>query len=110
MIRKSGIASEKSVNLITREERKKLLYTIKNFTLTLTGLHGYDDAVITQGGVNVKEINASTMESRKVKNLYFAGELIDVDAMTGGFNLQIAWSTGILAGRSIGTKEDADGN
>ncbi len=110
VIQKSGIDPEKNVNLITREERKKLLDTIKDFRLTLTGLHGYEDAVITQGGVNVKEINASTMESKKVKNLYFAGELIDVDAMTGGFNLQIAWSTGILAGRSIAKKEDADGN
>ena len=110
VIEKSGIDPEKSVHLITREERKRLVQVMKDFTMTLTGLHGYEDAVITQGGVNVKEINASTMESKIVKNLYFAGELIDVDAMTGGFNLQIAWSTGILAGRSIGNKEDTDGD
>ena len=101
VIESSGIDPEKNVNLVTREERRRLLSVIKGFELTLTGLHGFDDAVITQGGVHVKEINASTMESRLVKNLYFAGELIDVDAMTGGYNLQIAWSTGILAGKSI---------
>lgn len=101
VIMKSGIDPEKNVNLVTREERKALLSVLKDFTLTLSGLHGYEDAVITQGGVNVKEIDPSTMESRLVPGLYFAGEVMDVDAMTGGFNLQIAWSTGMLAGRSI---------
>ena len=110
VIEKSGIDPEKSVHLITRGERRQLLLVIKNFDMTLTGLHGFDDAVITQGGVDVREINASTMESKLVRNLYFAGELIDVDAMTGGFNLQIAWSTGILAGRSIKNSEVSDGN
>ncbi|MBQ6550812.1 MAG: NAD(P)/FAD-dependent oxidoreductase [Lachnospiraceae bacterium] len=109
VIEQSGIDPEKPVNEVTREERKALLSVLKGLPLTLTGLHGYDDAVITQGGVNVKEVNASTMESRLIKNLYFAGELLDVDAMTGGFNLQIAWSTGVLAGRSIGEKEETDG-
>ena len=110
VIQKSGIDPDKNVHSITRTERGRLLQVIKGFTMTLTGLHGYQDAVITQGGVNVKEINASTMESRLVRNLYFAGELIDVDAMTGGFNLQIAWSTGVLAGRSIGNMEETDGD
>jgi predicted flavoprotein YhiN len=66
----------------------------------ITGLRGWDEAIITKGGVNVKEIDPSTMESKKVKGLYFAGEVLDIDALTGGFNLQIAWSTGYLAGNS----------
>lgn len=102
----SGTDPEKPVNLITREERHALLKAIKQFSLTLTGLHGFSEAVITQGGVSVREINASTMESRLVRNLYFAGEMIDTDALTGGFNLQIAWSTGMLAGRSIEQTEE----
>ena len=68
--------------------------------MTLTGLRGFSEAIVTQGGVSVKEVNPSTMESKKVSGLYFAGEVLDLDAVTGGFNLQIAWSTGMLAGRS----------
>ena len=79
----------------------RLVNTIKNFEFTLTGLRGYNEAIVTQGGVNVKDIDPSTMESKKVKQLYFAGEVLDLDAVTGGFNLQIAWSTGHLAGVSI---------
>lgn len=71
---------------------------LKHFTLQITGLKGYEEAVITKGGVSVKEVNPKTMESKKVKGLYFAGEVLDVDALTGGFNLQIAWSTGAVAG------------
>lgn len=100
MIERSGISPEKKVNEITREERKRLCEETKHFTLTLTGLRGFNEAIITQGGVQVKEVNPSTMESKKVGGLYFAGEVLDLDAVTGGFNLQIAWSTGVLAGRS----------
>ena len=74
---------------------------LKAFPLTLTGLRGFEEAIITRGGVSVKEVNPSTMESRLVSGLYFAGEVLDLDAMTGGYNLQIAWSTGYLAGSSI---------
>ena len=71
------------------------------FSVTLTGLRGYNEAIVTQGGVNVKEVNPSTMESKKLQGLYFAAEVLDLDGVTGGFNLQIAWSTGMLAGRSV---------
>lgn len=93
----SGIDGNKKVNEITRTERQKLVKLLKEFELTLTGLRGFNEAIITQGGVNVKEINPGTMESKIVKNLMFAGEVLDVDAVTGGFNLQIAWSTGYAA-------------
>lgn len=106
MIRRSGIPPEKPVNEITREERRHLIEVTKALTFTLTGLRGFNEAIITQGGIQVKEINPSTMESKKVKNLYFAGETLDLDAVTGGFNLQIAWSTGWLAGKSAGVERD----
>ena len=94
----SGIDPYKAVNVVTKEERKRLVQLLKHLTMTVIGAGNYNEAIITIGGINVKEINASTMESKLVKNLYFAGEVLDVDAMTGGFNLQIAWSTGYLAG------------
>lgn len=97
----SDIDPEKKVNLITKEERHQFVTLIKNFTLTITGLRDFNEAIITKGGVNVKEINPATMESKLVQNLYFVGEVLDLDALTGGFNLQIAWSTGYLAGSSI---------
>ena len=100
MIERSGIDPEKQVNEVTAEERKRLVDLTKAFSVTLTGLRGYNEAIVTQGGVNVKEVNPSTMESKKLKGLYFAGEVLDLDGVTGGFNLQIAWSTGMLAGRS----------
>lgn len=100
MIELSGIIPEKRVNEITKEERAGLVECIKNLTLTVTGTRDFQEAIITQGGVHVKEINPSTMESRLVKGLFFAGEVLDVDALTGGFNLQAAWSTGYLAGTS----------
>ncbi len=78
-----------------------LVKLIKNLTLTLTGLRGFNEAIITQGGVSVKQINPTTMESKLVKNVYFVGEVIDVDAVTGGFNLQIAWSTAYAAGTHL---------
>lgn len=100
MIELSGIIPEKRVNEITKEERAGFVECIKNLTLTVTGTRDFQEAIITQGGVHVKEINPSTMESRLVKGLFFAGEVLDVDALTGGFNLQAAWSTGYLAGIS----------
>lgn len=96
----SGISEEKKVHEITKEERTAFVRLIKDFTMTLTGLRGYQEAIITKGGVSVKEIDPGTMESKMVKGLYFAGEVLDLDAVTGGYNLQIAWSTGYLAGRA----------
>lgn len=104
----SGISPEKRINEITKQERQQLLRTIKHFPATLTGLRDFQEAVITRGGVDTKEIDPSTMESRLVSGLYFAGEIIDADAVTGGFNLQIAWSTGYLAGKSAAESVQAD--
>lgn len=101
----SQIDPDKKVNEVTREERKRLTELIKAFPLTIIGNKGFEQAVITQGGVNVREVDASTMESKIVRNVYFAGEVLDVDAYTGGFNLQIAWSTGYLAGMSACERE-----
>lgn len=101
MIELSEISPEKQVNEITREERRRLLECTKEMKLTVTGTGGFEEAIITKGGVRVKEINPSTMESRLMPGLYMAGEMLDVDALTGGFNLQIAWSTGWLAGSSV---------
>ena len=101
MVRLSGIDPDKKVNEISKEERQKFVRLIKNLPLTIVGTRSFAEAIITQGGVTVKEINPSTMESKTVSGLYFAGEVLDVDAVTGGFNLQVAWSTGYLAGMSI---------
>ncbi len=98
MIELSGISPDKPVHEITREERRNFASLIKNWELELTGTRGYEEAIVTRGGVHVKEVNPSTMESLLAKGLYFAGEILDVDGVTGGFNLQIAWSTGYLAG------------
>ena len=100
----SGIPEEKKVHEITKEERLRFVRLIKDFTMTLTGLRGYNEAIITKGGVSVKEIDPGTMESKLVKGLYFAGEVLDLDAVTGGYNLQIAWSTGYLAGMNAGVE------
>lgn len=97
----SGIDPEKKVNLISKEERQQFVKLMKNFTMTLTRLRDFNEAIITKGGVKVKEINPSTMESKQVAGLYFVGEVLDLDALTGGFNLQIAWSTAYAAGSSI---------
>ncbi len=102
MVRLSGIAPEKKVNEITKDERNHFGKVIKNLPLTVTELRGIEEAIITRGGVSVKEVNPSTMESKKVPNLFFAGEMLDLDAVTGGYNLQIAWSTGYLAGQNAG--------
>ena len=101
MVELSGILPEKQVNAISKEERRSLVRLIKNFAMTLTGIRGYNEAIITRGGVSVREIDPGTMESKKVKNLYFAGEVLDLDAVTGGYNLQIAWSTGYMAAQEI---------
>ncbi len=97
----SGIDPEKKSNSVTRQERKRLVNLFKHFPGTITGLAGYDEAVITRGGIDMREVDPSTMESKLVKGLYVCGEMLDVDALTGGFNLQIAWSTGYAAGSSI---------
>lgn len=101
MLELSGIEPEKKVNLISKDERHKFVSLIKNLSMTITGLRDFNEAIITKGGVSVKEINPSTMESKYVSGLYFVGEVLDLDALTGGFNLQIAWSTGYAAGNSI---------
>ena len=101
MLELGGIDPEKKVNSIEKEERKQFVHLIKHFRMTLTGLRDYPEAIITKGGVHVKEIDPGTMESKLVKGLYFAGEVLDLDALTGGFNLQIAWSTGYAAGNAI---------
>ena len=101
IIKLSGINPEKKVNEINKEERHKLSELLKDFKVTIKGFRPIDEAIITSGGINIKEINPKTMESKLVEGLYFAGEIIDVDAYTGGFNLQIAYSTGYTAGSFI---------
>lgn len=101
MIELSGIDEGKKVNLISKEERQRFVRLIKNFTMTVHGLRDFNEAIITKGGVEVKEISPSTMESKLVSGVYFVGEVLDLDALTGGFNLQIAWSTAYAAGTSI---------
>lgn len=98
VIELSGIDQNKKVNEITREERVRLVQLLKNFEITLHDFRPIEEAIITAGGISIKEINPKTMESKLIKGLYFAGEIIDVDAYTGGFNLQIAYSTGYTAG------------
>ena len=100
MVSLSGIDPEKKMNEVTVKERRTFAGLIKSLPLTVTGTGGFEEAIITRGGVAVREVNPSTMESKKVKGLYFAGEVLDLDALTGGFNLQIAWSTGYLAGKN----------
>src|SRR5699024_1213775 len=97
-VEQSRIHPEKKIHEITREERLAFVPLLKGMELTVTGLRDFNEAIITQGGVNVREINPATMESRLVKHVHFAGEVLDLDAVTGGFNLQIAWSTGNAAG------------
>ena len=98
---KLNISEEKQLNKISAEERKKLKMLLKEFQLEVTGHRSFDIAIATSGGISIKEINPQTMESKLVKGLYFAGEIIDIDADTGGFNLQAAFSTGWIAGRAI---------
>ena len=98
VIEKTGINPYKKVNEITKEERAKIVKVLKCLEININGVRPIEEAIITSGGINIKEINPKTMESKIVKGLYFAGEIIDVDSLTGGFNLQIAWSTGYTAG------------
>lgn len=105
VLRQSGISGEKKVRDITKSERAALRQATKGLRFTATGLRGFNEAVVTKGGVSVRAVSPNTMESKTAKGLYLAGELLDLDAMTGGFNLQIAWSTGMLAGRSAAEAE-----
>lgn len=106
MLELSGIPLEKKVNEITREERQHFVSLIKEFPLTITGTRDFKEAIITQGGVKTGEIQPGTMESKKVRGLYFIGEVLDLDAVTGGFNLQIAWSTAFAAASSINESKE----
>lgn len=99
IIARSGIDPDKQVNEITKEERRRLIQITKGLEFTVTGLRDYKEAIITQGGISVKDIHPGTMESKRIAGLYFAGEILDLDAVTGGYNLQIAWSTGWAAGK-----------
>lgn len=108
MVKRSGIPAGLKVNQITKEMRRTLSELLKNLELTVTGFRPLEEAIITSGGVAVSQVNPKTMQSKKVPNLYFAGELLDVDAYTGGYNLQIAFSTGYLAGISVLEEEDYD--
>ena len=101
LIRLSAIPEDTRVNNITREQRMRLMQLLKAFPVSVSGTRPIDEAIVTAGGVNTKEVNPRTMESKLVSGLYFAGEVLDLDAYTGGFNLQIAWSTGYVAGNSI---------
>lgn len=101
-IKLSNIDGDKKVNLITKEERRNLVFLLQNFTLKVKELRPIEEAIVTCGGIDTKEINPSNMQSKIIHNLYFAGEVIDVDAYTGGFNIQIALSTGYLAGAKVG--------
>ena len=101
----SGISGETKINAVSKTRRLGFVHLLKNLTFAITGTGSIDEAIITSGGISVKEINSSTMESKLIGGLFFAGEIIDVDAYTGGYNLQIAYSTGYLAGKS--TKKDA---
>lgn len=100
VMKKWGVPFDKKCNSITREERRALCEILKGFTVDISGFRPIEEAIITSGGVKTSEINPKTMESKLVKGLFFAGEVIDCDAYTGGFNLQIAWSTGALAGEN----------
>lgn len=101
VVRLSGIPEDMKVNSITREQRLRLLRLLKAFPVSVSGFRPIDEAIVTAGGVSTKEVNPRTMESKLVRGLYFAGEVLDLDAYTGGFNLQIAWSTGFVAGNAI---------
>lgn len=101
MIRLSGIDPDKPVNLVTKQEREVLVHMFKHLPMTVKSPRGFAEAIITKGGVSVKEIRPGNMECKKIPGLYFIGEVLDLDALTGGFNLQVAWATGAAAGRSM---------
>lgn len=106
VLRAAGVIEETAVDNLTREQRLSIVAAMKCLTLTVSGTRPIDEAIITRGGVSIKEIAPSTMESKLVPGLYFAGEIIDVDACTGGYNLQIAWSTGAAAGRAAAGEQN----
>ena len=95
------IDDARQINSITKEERARIVHLLKHFPFTITGTRDYNEAIVTQGGVSVKDIDPSTMKCKNIKGISFAGEVLDLDAFTGGFNLQIAWATGYLAGINI---------
>jgi len=101
IVRFSKISPDKKLNSITREERKKLIDVLKGLKLTVKGLIGFSQAIVTSGGVDLKEIDSKTMRSKIIKNLYFAGEILDIDGPTGGYNLQVCWTTGYVAGEGV---------
>ena len=98
IIERTNINENKKINEVTKQERQKLVNELKHFRININGTRPIEEAIITSGGISVKEINPKTMESKLVNGLYFAGEIIDVDCLTGGYNLQVAWSTGYTAG------------
>ena len=100
----SGVSMDKLVHDVLKEERENIVHALKEYRFIVTGTRAFNEAIITQGGISTKDINPGTMESKKIENLFVAGELLDVDALTGGYNLQVAWSTGYLAGLSAATK------
>jgi predicted flavoprotein YhiN len=100
MVHLSGITADKVVNKVTKEERSRLLHLFKEMKFQVDSLHGFSKAIVTSGGVSLKEIDPRSLRSRLIRNLYFAGEVIDLDGPTGGYNLQMCWSTGHLAGVS----------
>ena len=108
VIFQSKLDPDKKVNLLTKEERHSLVYATKNLEYVISSTRGFNEAIITKGGVEVSQINPKTMESKKIKGLFFAGEVLDLDAFTGGYNLQIAWSTGYAAGEGAGNEQYSD--
>ena len=100
------IPEDKKIRDISKKERRRMIELMKNFEMHISGVRGFNEAIVTRGGVNVKEINPATMESKKVKGLYFAGEILDVDGICGGYNLQWAWSSGAAAGKCAGRESD----
>jgi len=108
VIYQSKLDPDKKVNLLTKEERHSLVHATKNLEYVISSTRGFNEAIITKGGVEVSQINPKTMESKKIKGLFFAGEVLDLDAFTGGYNLQIAWSTGYAAGEGAGNEQYSD--
>ena len=109
MVRRAGISPDIQANSVTKQQRRALLELTKRFEVPIAGLRPVAEAIITAGGIKVKEVDPKTMESKLVSGLYFAGEILDVDAYTGGFNLQIAWSTAVAAGLAAGGRSDFEG-
>jgi predicted Rossmann fold flavoprotein len=105
-LKRANVSGDKAMHQITKEERMRMVDTLKDFRFTITKARPIEEAIVTAGGVSVKEVSPKTMESKLVKGLYFTGEVLDIDGMTGGFNLQAAFSTGYLAGMAC-TNEDS---